>query len=148
MQNRLTPIMLCTLQVCVWSEVYKKEFISQVQKAGYYWSLEQGSEGPYVTWRAGRDRALFLLSRETDGADYAKPFRLISRADHSAFEECAKCKRIRLEVAHLLRDGADSAAVATKKAEQCVHSDWFIKQRRELDTMRHSGGRHDTLFEQ
>eukprot|EP00965_Chrysotila_dentata_P168853 5575721-Pleurochrysis_carterae.AAC.1 len=94
-----------------------------MQKAGYYWSLEQGSEGSYATWRAGRDRALLRLSGETYGADYAKPFRLISRADHSAFKECAECKRLRLEVAQLLRDGADSAAIAAKKAEQRVHSD-------------------------
>eukprot|EP00965_Chrysotila_dentata_P084311 2784357-Pleurochrysis_carterae.AAC.1 len=38
--------------------------------------------------------------------------------------------------------------VRAMKDEQRVHSEWFMRQRRELDTMRHSGGRHDTLFEQ
>eukprot|EP00965_Chrysotila_dentata_P044554 1481125-Pleurochrysis_carterae.AAC.3 len=119
-----------------------------MRKAGYYWSLEKGLEWSYATWRAARAKALVRLSKEMYGSDYPKPFRLISRADHSAFKECEECKRLRLEVAQLLRDGADSATVATKKAKQRVHSDWFMQQRRELDTMRHSGGRHDTLFKQ
>eukprot|EP00965_Chrysotila_dentata_P012009 394445-Pleurochrysis_carterae.AAC.1 len=67
---------LTATQVCVWAEVYKKEFIPQMQEIGYYWSLEQGSEGSYATWRAARKRALLSLSKDTYGADYAKPFRL------------------------------------------------------------------------
>eukprot|EP00965_Chrysotila_dentata_P175112 5780281-Pleurochrysis_carterae.AAC.1 len=40
------------MTVCVWSKVYKKEFIPQMNLAGYFWSLEQGSAGSYATWRA------------------------------------------------------------------------------------------------
>eukprot|EP00965_Chrysotila_dentata_P167721 5538595-Pleurochrysis_carterae.AAC.1 len=58
--------------VCVWAEVYKKEFVPQMQDIGYAWSLEAGSEGSYATWRAARNRALLSLSRDTYGADYPK----------------------------------------------------------------------------
>eukprot|EP00965_Chrysotila_dentata_P042075 1396056-Pleurochrysis_carterae.AAC.1 len=75
-----------------------------MQQIGHCWSLEEGTEGSYATWRAGRDRALLSLSKDTYGADYAKPFRLISRADHSAFKECPECKRLRLQVAELMRN--------------------------------------------
>eukprot|EP00965_Chrysotila_dentata_P244831 6206194-Pleurochrysis_carterae.AAC.1 len=60
-----------------------------MQNIGYLWSLEKGSEGSYATWRAARSRALLSLSKDTYGIDYPKPFRLISRADHSAFKECS-----------------------------------------------------------
>eukprot|EP00965_Chrysotila_dentata_P055521 1841974-Pleurochrysis_carterae.AAC.1 len=83
--------------VCVCAKVYKKEFIPQMQKIGYVWSLEKGSEGSYATWREGLKWALSSLSKDTYGTDYSKPFRLISRADHSAFKECPTCKRLRLQ---------------------------------------------------
>eukprot|EP00965_Chrysotila_dentata_P033390 1111253-Pleurochrysis_carterae.AAC.1 len=59
---------------------------------GYCWSLEEGTEGSYATWRSGRKKALLTLSKETYGSDNPKLFRLISRADHSAFKECPECK--------------------------------------------------------
>eukprot|EP00965_Chrysotila_dentata_P244832 6206194-Pleurochrysis_carterae.AAC.2 len=48
----------------------------------------------------------------------------------------------------MLKSGSDNVVIRAKKEEQRTHSEWFMRQRRELDTMRHSGGRHDTLFEQ
>eukprot|EP00965_Chrysotila_dentata_P046719 1551347-Pleurochrysis_carterae.AAC.1 len=53
-----------------------------------------------------------------------------------------------MQLAELLKKGHDSAAVRAKNEDQRLHSEWFMRQRRELDVMRHSGGRHDTLFEQ
>eukprot|EP00965_Chrysotila_dentata_P034080 1135046-Pleurochrysis_carterae.AAC.1 len=47
-----------------------------------------------------------------------------------------------------MKGGHDSAAIRDVKDQQRLHSEWFMRQRRELDNMRHSGGRHDTLFEQ
>eukprot|EP00965_Chrysotila_dentata_P260978 6214102-Pleurochrysis_carterae.AAC.1 len=107
--------LLAEAEVCVWSEVYKKGSIPQMRQVGYYWSLEKGLEESYATWRAGRAKALLCLSKETYGTEYPKPFRLTSRADHSAFKECSECKCLRLEVAQLLRDGADLAVVSAKK---------------------------------
>eukprot|EP00965_Chrysotila_dentata_P005745 189484-Pleurochrysis_carterae.AAC.1 len=131
------PATLC--QVCVWSEVYKNECIPQMQGIGHYWTEDACGEGSYATWRAARTRALKTLANETYGSDYPKPFRLISRADHSAFKECPECKRLRLQLAELLKNGEDITVVRAAKAEQKQHCDWFLKQRRELDTMRHSG---------
>eukprot|EP00965_Chrysotila_dentata_P102367 3379357-Pleurochrysis_carterae.AAC.1 len=40
--------------VRVWSEVYKKEFIPQMQSIGHYVSNDSGGEGSYATWRDAR----------------------------------------------------------------------------------------------
>eukprot|EP00965_Chrysotila_dentata_P022426 742686-Pleurochrysis_carterae.AAC.2 len=142
------PTLVMSAEVCVRAEVYKKEFVPQMRGIGYLWSLESEGWGSYATWREGRKRALFAPSKDTYGADYQRPFCLISRADHSAFKECPECKRLRLQIAELLKAGHESTAIRTVKEEQRHHSEWFMKQRRELDNIRHSRGRHDTLFEQ
>lgn len=127
--------------------MYEQEFVPEMQRKGYSWSLTADGEGSNATWRDGRKQALQAYADETYG-DGGKPFRLVSRADHSAFKECSRCKTLRLAVAKLMREGARSDAIAAAKAEQKKHSDWFLGQRNELEKMRQSGKSNETVFEQ
>eukprot|EP00965_Chrysotila_dentata_P105365 3479862-Pleurochrysis_carterae.AAC.1 len=86
--------------VCVWSDVYVKEFIPLVKQPPYNWASRIHTSGSKTTWLTGKDRALQRLAVETYG-EGSKPFRLISRRDHFAFKECAECKKLRLEFANL-----------------------------------------------
>eukprot|EP00965_Chrysotila_dentata_P142893 4722086-Pleurochrysis_carterae.AAC.1 len=70
------------------------------------------------------------LSKDTYGADYPKPFRFVSHADHPAFKECAQWKQLRLELSDLLKKGHESAVVRSKKEEQRLHSEWYERTAR------------------
>eukprot|EP00965_Chrysotila_dentata_P107381 3547556-Pleurochrysis_carterae.AAC.1 len=74
------------MQVCVWKDVYETEFVPRMQRRGYSWSLASDGKGSSATWREGKNRALQMYADETYGPG-GKPFRLVSRADHSAFKE-------------------------------------------------------------
>lgn len=133
--------------MCTWNDVYKREFIPHAQKAAYGWASRLNSDGSRTTWNAGRARALARLAIETYG-EGSKPFRLISRKDHSAFKECARCKKLRLKLAELLKNGADIVDVEAMKALQAKHVKWFMDQREVLERWRQAGNREDTIFEQ
>eukprot|EP00965_Chrysotila_dentata_P063974 2119546-Pleurochrysis_carterae.AAC.1 len=134
--------------VCVWKDVYHNEFVPHMQSRGYSWSLEEDRrKGSESTWRKGRKKALQQFADEAYGPG-GKPFRLVSCSDHSAFKECSRCRELRLDLAKLLKEGADSEQIAEKKKEQKQHSDWFYAQRAALENMRQSGNRDDTIFEQ
>eukprot|EP00965_Chrysotila_dentata_P171493 5659916-Pleurochrysis_carterae.AAC.1 len=60
-----------------------------MQGKGYAWSLTADGEGSIATWRNKRAKALQMYADDTYGAG-GKPFRLVSRADHSAFKECSR----------------------------------------------------------
>eukprot|EP00965_Chrysotila_dentata_P201511 6180614-Pleurochrysis_carterae.AAC.4 len=91
------------IQVCVWKEIELNNFLPLVQGKGYTWSAEPDKAGSNASWRAEKYKALKQYALETYGPDFKKPFRsLISRADHSAFKECAECKRLRLDVAEAI----------------------------------------------
>lgn len=135
-------------QVCVWKEIYINDFIPFAQKKGYSWSADADKEGSNATWRAGKKKALQQFAEETYGPDFQKPFRLIARADHSAFKECAECKKLRLAVARAISEGKDHCEIQREKRLQKEHLDWFMAQRDELERLRQSGAREDTIFEQ
>eukprot|EP00965_Chrysotila_dentata_P185699 6130634-Pleurochrysis_carterae.AAC.1 len=134
--------------VCIWKDVYEQEFVPQMRAIGYTWSLEVDSKkGSESTWRKGREAALQKFADETYGPG-GKPFRLVSRSDHSAFKECSLCRKLRLDLSALIKKGADPEQIAACKRKQKEHSDWFFAQRAELEKMRQSGQRHNTIFEQ
>lgn len=132
----------------MWKDVYEQEFVPQMKDMGYTWSIEEDrKKGSNSTWRKGKDAALQIFADETYGPG-GKPFRLVSRSDHSAFKECSLCRKLRLDLAVLLKQGADPQQIAACKLKQKAHSDWFLAQREALENMRQSGQRHNTIFEQ
>eukprot|EP00965_Chrysotila_dentata_P255109 6212105-Pleurochrysis_carterae.AAC.2 len=137
-----------SVQVCVWKEIYMNDFLPHARSKGYTWSADPDKAGSNASWRAGKAEALRLYAEETYGPEYGKPFRLIARSDHSAFKECAECKRLRLAVARAISEGKDHTQIQRHKALQKEHLDWFMAQRNELETLRQSGAREDTIFEQ
>eukprot|EP00965_Chrysotila_dentata_P062755 2079113-Pleurochrysis_carterae.AAC.2 len=134
--------------VCVWKEIYMNDFLSHAQEKGYMWSADPDKAGSNASWRAGKHEALRLYAEETYGSEYRKPFRLIAPSYHSAFKECAECKRLRLAVASAISEGKDHSQIRRKKVLQKEHLDWFMAQRNELETLRQAGARDDTIFEQ
>eukprot|EP00965_Chrysotila_dentata_P228843 6196833-Pleurochrysis_carterae.AAC.1 len=118
-----------------------------MQRASFSWSLEQDKKGSNATWREGKKRALHLYADATYGPG-GRPFRLVSRADHSAFKKCSRCKELRIQLAELLKNCRSHQQVAAAKKSQKEDSDWFLAQRQELSKMRFSGEQRNTVFEQ
>eukprot|EP00965_Chrysotila_dentata_P235204 6200614-Pleurochrysis_carterae.AAC.4 len=100
--------------------------MTQIQSIGHYWTEDACCEGSYATWRGARTRALKSLANETYGSGFPKPFRLISRANHLAFKECLARKRLRLQLAELLKNGENITMVWATKAERKECCDWFL----------------------
>lgn len=117
-----------------------------MEEIGHAWCHEDGRPGSMATWLDAKNKALQALANETYGP--GPPYRLISRKDHSAYKECAQCRKLRLEVARLLKEGKDLLAIDAAKKEQAKHRDWYMTQREKLEAMRQSGLRNNTVFEQ
>ena len=128
-------------------DVFKDEFLKHMVDIGHAWCHEDGRPGSMATWLDAKNRALQALAHETYGPD-SPPYRLISRKDHSAYKECAECRRLRLDVARLLKEGKDLLAIDAAKKLQADHRNWYMTQREKLEAMRQSGLRNNTIFEQ
>ena len=139
------------------SDVYESEFVTEMRILGCHWKLpskiakaktaqpkgsnsdseadaddtDDPGKGSRATWYKGRNMALAELGAMYN--DDKKPFRLVSRKNHSAYKECADCQRLRLAIEEALKLKRSHSVVTERKALLTEHLAIVYKDRATLD---------------